>query len=187
MHTQKVSGIIVGNRPHKELDRAIRIFTREYGIMYPLAKGVRKITSQRGCHLDVLNYVSIELEQPSRSVMHYVREVTPREYFKVMKSDLQAFSIGCFISQCIVRILPDGTPHEEAFTCTLSALEALNQPGANTTQIATTFVLKIANMMGMIPPTVGTNSLDQAAWSALEAFDPQLTLTARRTLGSFSN
>ena len=56
MRNFKTEGIIIKRRDYGEADRILTVMTREYGKLKIKAKGVRKITSRRSAHIELLNH-----------------------------------------------------------------------------------------------------------------------------------
>ena len=212
MILKKITGIILSQRPRGEFDRMIEVFSYEYGRMLVLAKGVRYIKSRRSFHLDLLNLVNMELEQNSGSNIgiKYLREISTIETFAELKLSYDSFSAACLISAFLTRHLPMETPQKTLFTLTKTTLEELNkcertaraQSEANNPalpvvsrvsfinkapqKILLTYFLKTLRLLGHLPNKLPQNKLRQIMWQTISDIDPQLTLNARRTLGTLS-
>ena len=56
MRSFKTEGIVIKRRNFNEADRIITVFSKRNGKINIKASGVRKITSRRSPHLELLNY-----------------------------------------------------------------------------------------------------------------------------------
>src|SRR3990167_6479602 len=56
MRAHKTEGIVLKRKSLAEADRIITVFSKHYGKISLMAKGVRKITSRRSPHIELLNY-----------------------------------------------------------------------------------------------------------------------------------
>lgn len=189
MQIKKVHGIITSIRPHQELDRIISVFSHEFGRIRVFAKGVRKITSRRGFHLDVLNDVSLELEEPGLLGDYgplYLREVTIKNHYQAIKKNPTHFASACLIARFLERILPENFRAHEMLDLTRESFQALSS-SENSSQVLLAFFSKTLRMLGHIPNSLPKDELRQTVHKVLNELDPQLTLNARRTLGMFSN
>ncbi|GIV45007.1 MAG: hypothetical protein KatS3mg035_2130 [Bacteroidia bacterium] len=65
MRNFKTEGIIIKRRNVLEADRIITVFTREHGKLQIKARGVRRITSKRASHIELLNYAQLSLYKGS--------------------------------------------------------------------------------------------------------------------------
>lgn len=61
MSTYKTSGIVIRRVNFSEADRILTIVTPNYGKISAIAKGVRRINSKLGAHLDLFNVVELML------------------------------------------------------------------------------------------------------------------------------
>lgn len=183
MRVKKLHGIILHQSPLGDNDRSIRLFSKEEGTVNILAKGVRKTGSRRSFHLDLLNFVQIEIEI-SRGV-NYVREVTLLDAFPILKQDTFAFTCACVIGSFLLRIVPFGVKEPTLFTLTLSTFRSLND-GKDSRQTLRNYFLKALRTLGHLPYIVKKSSIQTLLAETLEALDPQLTFMARRTLATFS-
>ena len=57
----KTEAIIIKRRNFGEADRILTILTKNYGKIQVRAPGVRKITSRRSSHIELLNFSSLTL------------------------------------------------------------------------------------------------------------------------------
>lgn len=187
MILKKITGIILSQRPRSEFDRMIEVFSYEYGRMLVLAKGVRHIKSRRSFHLDLLNLVNMELEQNSGNNMgiKYLREISTIETFAELKLSHDSFSAACLISAFLMRHLPMEASQKTLFNLTKTTLEELNK-NKSPQKILLTYFLKTLRLLGHLPNKLPQNKLRQIMWQAISNIDPQLTLNARRTLGTLS-
>lgn len=186
MQVKKMSGIIIGIRPHGEFDRVVSLFSNEYGLIRIIAKGVRKITSRRGFHLDVLSFVKMEIEKSIKGKISYLREVSTLKTFSGIKRDPESFAAGCLIASFLSRIIPEETPQTALLTITHKTLESLNARKDPKLTLFRYF-LKATRLLGHLPPALSGENLRKELKSALDALDPHFILKARRTLGVFSN
>jgi len=187
MITKKVTGIILNNQPYLELDRRLVVFSYEYGIIHIIAKGVRKITSRRACHLDLFNLVKMELEESGNGAnrIGYLREITITKPYREMKTDPYNFSAACLISLFLRKILPEGASQTNVFDLTESTFEALTA-GKDSKKILFAYFLKVMRTLGLLPDILPQKNARQMLFKALLNIDPQFTLNARRTLEIFS-
>lgn len=63
MKIYKAEAIVIGRRNSGESDKIITLFTRKYGKIKAIAKGIRKITSRRASYLELFTHVKLVLHQ----------------------------------------------------------------------------------------------------------------------------
>ena len=189
MQHKKITGIILNLRPHGDFDRIITVFSSEWGKVAVIAKGVRRIKSNRSFHLDLFNMVSMETELSRGGGngigIHYLREITTLRPFQTMKKNAECFAGACLIAGFLSRILPECAPQKNLYCLTQRTFEALDYDGRTRTLLLVYF-LKALRLLGHLPHTLKKRELRGTLEKTLIALDPQFTLTARRTLGIFS-
>lgn len=192
---RKIYGIILKIQPLGEFDRLVTVFSEEYGVISVIAKGVKKITSRRGFHLDLLNIAHMDLEENGSESLprRYLREVTPEEIFPDLKNRHEHFSAGCIIAAFIKRAVPEETPQKTLFELTKKTLRRLNQNNSAQNNahtdpkiILSTYFLKTLRLLGHLPDTLKKRDIKPLLQKTLAYLDPEFTLNARRTLGIFS-
>lgn len=187
MQHKKITGIILGIKPYQEMDRLLSVFSLEYGCLSIMAKGVKKITSQRGFHLDILNIVKMELEETGISgySKFYLREIEITNSLKNAKMSSSSFAACCVIASFLKRTLPERSPQKTIFGITQKTLESLDK-GKEPSGVLLQYFLKTMRIMGYLPKTLPKETLRTALWKTLTQLDPEFTLTTRRTFGIFS-
>lgn len=184
---RKLTGFILKIRAHSEYDRVIAVFSHEMGLVRIIAKGIRRIKSHRGFHIDFFNYVQMEVEE-GKSGRHarYLREVSTLEPFTGLKSNPQSFSAACIVASFILKIVPEETPQRELLALTKKTLESL-ESGNDEKRTLMAFFLKATRLLGFLPNSLPKSRVRDELFKTLNDLNPQFTLYARRTLGIFSS
>lgn len=188
MRYTKINGIILQNRASRELDRKISVFSYEMGKITVLAKGVRKITSNRSFHLDLLNEVTMELEESLKRSAGplYLREVYVKESFQKLKKISSSFLAACIVAAFLERIIPEGVPQKALFVLTQKTFHTLSFE-TNPKDTLRAYFLKMLALLGYLPRSIAPRDRGQILWRTIVHLDPQFALTARRTLEIFSS
>lgn len=191
---KKLSGLILGLKPHAEYDRRIILFSLEEGLTTIMAKGVRRAKSHRSFHLDLLNEVTLELEESlrGRSRIPYLREVSTKTSFPKIKNHPPSFAAACLAASFLLRILPFSTPQEELVLLTKRFFSALEEKSAlkgesDAKKLLMPYFLKAGQLLGYLPKNLPRANFRTLLQKTLTDLDPQFTLQARRTLGIFSS
>jgi DNA repair protein RecO (recombination protein O) len=116
-------GVILKRKNVGEADRILTIFTKHYGKVRVLARGVRKVSSKRAPHLEVFNRVIVTLHKGSG--MDSLTEVSPVASYDEIRKDLKRVGAAYYLCELIDGLLPDGQVHEEVFTLLHDAFSAL--------------------------------------------------------------
>lgn len=110
----RTDGIIVKRRNSGEADRILTVFTRALGKVSVKAVGVRKITSKRSSHIELLNSVSMTLYQGR--AFPVLMEVQTTNTFPVIKSDLQRIGFAYHICELIDGLCPEHQENDALFS-----------------------------------------------------------------------
>ncbi|MEK7543831.1 MAG: DNA repair protein RecO [Patescibacteria group bacterium] len=116
--------IILKRRNVGEADRIVTIFTKEYGRMRVIAKGIRRVHSRRAPHLEVFSHVSLVLYKGK--MWDSVTEATPIHTFSSLRESLTRVSAGYYVCELVDALLPERQEHRDVYALLLGALHTLN-------------------------------------------------------------
>lgn len=118
-------GVIIRRIPIGEADLMVSVFTRHRGRLGLIAKGVRKLTSRRGGHLDLFNLV--ELQGEERGAWRYLNEVTVVEAFDHIKSSEAWLERVFHLSELVDHLFPEADRYVDVFDALVQTLHQANQ------------------------------------------------------------
>lgn len=145
MRSFRTEGIIIKRRNISEADRLITIFTRKHGKLKLLAKGVRKITSRRLGHVEMLNHSIISAyEARSFSIL---TEAEILNDFSNIKNNLDKVGLGYHLCELLDGLCPEGVIYEEIFEIFKTALNNLSEKNDNLLTIRT-FEIQLLTVLG---------------------------------------
>jgi DNA repair protein RecO (recombination protein O) len=113
MKSFKTEGIIIKRRNIGEADRIITAFTKYHGKLQIKATGVRKITSRRSSHIELLNRANLSLYQ-GRS-LPILTEVQSLEDFSDIKQDLTKVGFAYHICELIDGLCAENQEQKHVF------------------------------------------------------------------------
>lgn len=116
-------GIIIKRKNYGEADRLITLYTRKHGKIQVKATGVRKITSRRSPHVELLNYSVIQVHKGRTYPVLTEAEVI--EDFSGIKNDLEKVGFAYHLCELIDGLCPDGQIHEAVFDLLKTTLDRL--------------------------------------------------------------
>ncbi|MCE9642868.1 MAG: DNA repair protein RecO [Candidatus Andersenbacteria bacterium] len=91
--SRTVSALVFSRKNIGEADRLMAFFTREEGLIKVIAKGVRKIPSARGGHLEPCTQVLANITDSKHGL--YMGNVETQDYFHALRNDPDAFIRAC--------------------------------------------------------------------------------------------
>ncbi len=106
-------GIVLEQKDFKENDRVLSVFTKDYGIIKVLARGIRKSTSKLSSQIDLFSFVEISF------VLGSGYKVLSGAYLKDgffnLKQDLKKQKLAKDISSLLVKYFPKNEKEEDVF------------------------------------------------------------------------
>ncbi len=107
-----------------EADRILTLFTPHKGKVHVIAKGVRRITSKRAGHLELLSHSQLQMAL-GRS-LDIVTQAETREGFLHLRSELWHMTCGFYLAELVDRFIEDHTQHFNVYNLLLEALRCLD-------------------------------------------------------------
>lgn len=126
-HIYKVEGVILKRRNVGEADRILTIFTKEYGKLRVIAKGIRRITSRRAPHLEVFGRALIMLHRGKS--LDIVTEAELVDGYGQLRKDLTLVNIGYYYCELVDALLPEKQEHRDVYAQLTHAFMILNTGG----------------------------------------------------------
>lgn len=114
MRNFRTEGIIVKRHNLGEADRIITVFTPQFGKISIKAAGVRKITSKRSAHIELLNQSILSLYKGSG--MYVLTEVKMVEDFQELKKDFNKIGLAYHLCELVDCLCPENQENYAVFT-----------------------------------------------------------------------
>lgn len=124
MRTLKTEGIVIRRRNIGEADKILTIFTRDLGKVQVKAKGVRRITSRRSPHIELLNHASVSLYKSEK--MSILTEAQVIEDYEGLKKNLTRVWAAYHLCELVDGLCPENQEHENVFTLLTTTLTKLS-------------------------------------------------------------
>lgn len=124
MRSYKTEAIVIKRRNFGEADRIITIFSKQYGKIQVKAVGVRKITSRRSSHIELLNQSLFTLYKGKS--MSLLTEVSNLENFEEIKGDLSKVGFAYHICELIDGLCAENQEHADIFELLQKTLKKMS-------------------------------------------------------------
>ena len=149
-HIYHTEGIILGSRNHGEAGKYYYIFTRELGMIYATAQGVRKMSSKLRFVLQDFAYVNVDLVQ-GKDIWRVTSASKTNQLEKITKQP-EALKVFGNIARLLKRLLAGVEPNEALFMDLLRGLFILEKTMAKEVlrNVEVVMVLRILNNLGYI-------------------------------------
>lgn len=123
MRTFISEAIIIKRRNFRDADRILTIYTKDHGKIAVKAAGVRRITSRRSSHIELLNHSTLTLYKGTGFPV--LTEAQTINTFSNVKEDLVKIGFAYHICELIDGLCPEGQEQKAIFTLLLNTLDQL--------------------------------------------------------------
>jgi len=146
--TYKTEGIILKRTNFGEADRILTIYSKHYGKIRAIAKGVRKITSRKGGNVEAFNHVSLFLAQGRN--LDIVTEVEVINAFKSWRKNLRKVGLAYYFCELVDKLTPDGQANRVVFELLRKFLAKIEEESES--ELARSFEEELLNELGFGVP-----------------------------------
>jgi len=146
-HSYKIEGIVLGRRNFGEGDRVVTILSKKRGKILLLAKGVRKVSSKRGPHIEVFNLICGQAFLGK--TWDILGEVTAIENFPNLRQNLSRISAAYEMTEIVNKFLPERENDLAVFDLLKTNLRQLNNNNyINLDNFLWSFKVHLLNLTG---------------------------------------
>ena len=113
MPTYKTEAIVLSRRNFGEADKILTIFTKHYGKIRALAKGVRRMKSRKGGNVELFNQVSLVLAKGKN--LDIITEVELKNSFRFWRQNLNRVGVAYYLVELVESLTPEGQANRFAY------------------------------------------------------------------------
>lgn len=99
--------VVLGLRPHKESDRVVDLYTRDFGRLESNVVGGRRILSKLSPHLDLFNVITVRLAEKNRIIL---TDALTDESFRKNRRNPEFYPSAFRIISLVRALTPKGVP-----------------------------------------------------------------------------
>jgi len=125
MKSYKVEGIVLKRINYGEADRILTIYTKRYGKIRGIAKGVRKLTSRKAGSLELFNNVVLFLVKGKN--LDIITEAQTIDLFRSWRKNLLRVGVAYYFCELTDKLTPDEQPNQEVFNLLKTSLSQLSK------------------------------------------------------------
>jgi len=122
-HVFTADAIVLKRRNTGEADRSLTLFTKNYGKIRVLARGVRKISSKRAPHIEVFTRIIVTVHKGKG--IDSLTDVAPVATYGAVRTDLKRVGAAYYLCELIDGLLPEEQIHTDVFDLLATALTTL--------------------------------------------------------------
>ena len=146
--------IILNARPFRNTSLIITGFTKDFGKIKGIAKGIRarwnRKDSKFNSYLEPLTLNKIVYYRKQRSELHMITQCDLLKQFEFIRRDLTRLALANFILELTDKVIQPEDPNADVFELVLDSLGALCTE-KNISQVLLLFEIKFLNLSGLMP------------------------------------
>jgi DNA repair protein RecO (recombination protein O) len=122
--TYRAEAIVLKTNDFAEADRILVLFTRHFGKVRVVAKGIRRATSRMAGHAEPLTHATYQLARGRE--LDVLTGAEARAIYPDMREDLALIAAGWYVAELVDRFTADRVPSAPLFDLLETALRALD-------------------------------------------------------------
>ena len=154
MRNLKINGIIIKRLNLFESDKIITVLSPSEGKVQFKAKNVRKITSHRISHMELLNLASFSVYKSNINSLPLAIEVNSVKTYSNIKSNLIKSNLSYHICEIVDSLLPMGSDNKNIFYLLEGVLDNLEKASDNFYSLIHDFEMKLLSDLGFSSPNL---------------------------------
>jgi DNA repair protein RecO (recombination protein O) len=149
MAIQKTQAIVLKTQPFRSSSLIVTFFSKDFGKIRGLAKGVRQEREMRGATYELFSHLDIVYYEKTRSDLHLVSEAMLLESYDPIRSRLDSISFASYFCELADQLTEIHDPHPQIFELLDFSLKYLaSLPGKRLSRL---FEIKLFNEVGWLP------------------------------------
>lgn len=125
MRGYKTEGIILKRLNFGETDRLLTIFTKHYGKIKAIAKGVRRLKSRKAGSLELFNQLQLVIAEGKN--LDIITEVELSRSFNQLRKNLKLVIQAFQVVEALDKLTPERQPSRQLFQLLQEGLQRLDQ------------------------------------------------------------
>ncbi|MBI3314304.1 MAG: DNA repair protein RecO [Candidatus Omnitrophica bacterium] len=149
MAIQKTEAFVLKTQPFRSSSLIITFFSKSFGKLRGIAKGVRREREVRGAVYELFTHLEIVFYEKIRSDLHLVSEAAIVESHDRLRTDLQTIAYASYFSELVDMVTEVHDSHPQIFELLDFAFKFL--PSLPPASLAKIFEVKLLNEIGWLP------------------------------------
>ncbi len=150
MSIDKAQSLILNKRDLRETSLLVDFYTREFGKICGVLKGIRTDPKKFGSNLELFSLNEIVFYRKTHSHIHLVSQADKVDDFTGIRQSIERTAVAGFMMEIINALMQLEDKNTEVFDLALAALKEL-QTNYTPEKIATIFKIKILSISGFKP------------------------------------
>lgn len=150
MSIDKAQGLLLIKRDFRETSIIAEFFTKEFGKISGLLKGIRTQADKFASNLEPFSLNEIIFYRKTHSTLHLVSQADKLDNFTRVRQSIEKTTLASFMMELVASVMQPEDANEEIFNLSLACLKEL-ETNYNPNKIATIFKIKMLALSGFKP------------------------------------
>ncbi len=150
MAIHKTEAIVLGKRDFRETSLIVNFYTRDFGKISGLLKGIHTEPEKFASTLEIFSYNEVIFYEKRASSLHLVSACDLRDNFGMIRQNITKVGLASIMAELIDAVMQPEDKNEEIFDLALSCLKEL-AISANPEKVTTIFKIKLLSLSGFKP------------------------------------
>lgn len=121
----KATGITLKQKDFKDFDKIVHIFTREYGLVQAIAKGIKKTNKNFTGNIDLLNISDFVIKKGKG--LNNILQCENIKHFPLIRLDYDKLIYSLFLGELILLLTHDNDDNKSIFDLLVYTLEKIEK------------------------------------------------------------
>jgi DNA repair protein RecO (recombination protein O) len=145
----RVDSIVLKHYDYGEADRILTLYTRQKGKLKVIAKGVRKVRSQKGGHLEPFTHASLQLA--TGRTWDLVSQAEAQNIFPNLLKNLETLGFASYVVELVDRFMPEEEENQRVFNLLKNTLARLDNGEHSAGLVLRYFEVRLLDVLGFRP------------------------------------
>jgi len=145
----RVDSIVLKHHDYGEADRVLTIYTRQKGKLKVIAKGVRKVRSQKGGHLEPFTHASLLLA--TGRTWNLVSQAEAQDIYPNLTKDLEVLGYASLMVELVDRFTLEEEENPPIFNLLRNSLARLDAKEHPAPLVVRYFEIRLLDLLGFRP------------------------------------
>lgn len=148
-------GLILKEQSVGESDKLVTVLTKTHGIIRCFSRRAKKLSSSVSSACQMMTFSRLEIHEGREKYIINSAHVI-KSFFEAF-SDLERLSLGYYICETAIKMIPENMPSEDYLQLVLNCLYAISVKQKSLTQIKAVYELRMMLLSGICPNVLYCN------------------------------
>jgi DNA repair protein RecO (recombination protein O) len=150
MPAQRAEGIILRKYPLRETSYILVVFTKEFGKIKGVIKGVRSPYPQFAGNFEIFIKCELLFYRKQKRPMDLITQCEAIDFYLPVRKDIERLTYANYFIELISVVTNDYDPNEELYRILVQSLEMLGT-GSSAKRVSRIFEIKLLGVLGLSP------------------------------------